>query len=93
MYFKMLELTFENKITHIKVTIYNGSIFTIKYPENKLLDIDIFNIIESKSIFELYDNIRTIIDSYNINTEEMIFVKEFIKWIIYSLNLHYIELN
>lgn len=93
MYFKILELKFEDNITTIKVCIFNGSTFTINYQENKLLDVDIFNIIESKSILDLYNNITTIIEGYNINDEKMLFVKEFLKWIIFNMNLNYIELN
>lgn len=93
MYFKILELKFEDNITTIKVCIFNGSTFTINYEENKLLDVDIFNIIESKSILELYENMTTIIEGYNINDEKMLFIKEFLKWIAYNMNLNYIEIN
>lgn len=92
MYFKVLEFNNKDNITTIKVSMFNGSIFTINYQDNNILDIDIFNIISSKTLMELHDNITNIIYSYDLSSDNMFYIKEFIKWITYNMNLYHIEL-
>ena len=92
MYFKVLEFYNKDNITTIKVCMYNGSIFTINYQDNNILDIDILNIISSKTLMELHDNISNIINSYDLSSDNMLYIKEFLKWITYNMNLSHIEL-
>ena len=92
MFFKLISFSTQENSTNITVLSTNGSKFVIKYPINLLLDVDIIKLIKSKNMLELHNNISNIIDSYDLNLERNFEVKEFLKWIMYNLNIVHINL-
>ena len=92
MFFKLINFSTIENSTNITVLSTNGSQFIIKYPINLLLDVDIIKLIKSKNMLELHNNISNIIDSYDLSLESNFEVKEFLKWIMYNLNIVHINL-
>ena len=93
MYFKIISFSTEEKITKINILCSNGSNFNLEYPINMLLDIDIIKIINSKSMITLHSNIISLINNYDMTNEEHFLVKEFLKWIMFNLNIVHIEIS
>ena len=92
MFFKLINFSTIENSTNVTVLSTNGSQFIIKYPINLLLDVDIIKLIKSKNMLELHNNISNIIDSYDLSLESNFEVKEFLKWIMYNLNIVHINL-
>ena len=88
MFLKLANFDTVDSVTKIKVLSANGSIFNLTYPSNILLDIDILKLIKSKNIINLHNNINKIINNYKLNNEDLFLVKEFLKWIIFTLNIN-----
>ena len=93
MYFKIISFSTIEKITKINILCSNGSKFNLEYPINMLLDIDIIKIINSKSMMTLHSNIISLINNYDMTNEEHFLVKEFLKWIMFNLNIVHIEIS
>tara|TARA_B110000908_G_C10153002_1_gene402269 strand:+ start:855 stop:1124 length:270 start_codon:yes stop_codon:yes gene_type:complete len=89
----MISFSTKNNKTKIIVLVPNGSKFTLEYPINLLLDVDLILLIKSKNILSLHNNIINIINSYNLSLECNFEVKEFLKWVMYSLNIAHIQLQ
>jgi hypothetical protein len=88
MLLKLKQFNTVGNITKITVLSCNGSTFNLSYPNNILLDIDILKLINSKNIIILHNNINKIINNYKLNNKDMFLVKEFIKWVIFTLNFN-----
>ncbi len=88
MFLKLVNFLTEDNNNKIQVISANGSIFNLNYSSNILLDIDILNLIKSKDIISLHNNINKIINNYDLSKDSFFLVKEFIKWIIFTLNIN-----
>tara|TARA_B110000977_G_C11082456_1_gene493360 strand:+ start:825 stop:1106 length:282 start_codon:yes stop_codon:yes gene_type:complete len=88
MFLKLADFQTEDNHNKIQVISANGSIFNLNYSSNILLDIDILNLIKSKDIISLHNNINKIINNYDLSKEPFFLVKEFIKWITFTLNIN-----
>ena len=92
MYFKIISFLTKNKITKIEIISANGSKFSLDYSVNMLLDVDILKLVNSKNMLALHSNIISIISEYNLTLEGNFLVKEFLKWIMYNVNIVHIEI-